>query len=86
MEGSYGLQVGMLWSEGDGNFANALFYNNDEALQMNVGESYVEGGDRLYACMLKYSDGWGDAYAYFGQTELTVDSSEEFTLTLNGSS
>ena len=86
LEGSYGLQVGMLWSEGDGNFANALFYNNDEALQMNVGESYVEGGDRLYACMLKYSDGWGDAYAYFGQTELTVDSSEEFTLTLNGSS
>lgn len=86
IEGSYGLQVGMLWGEGDGNFANALFYNNDEALQMNVGESYVSSGDRLYACMLKYSDGWNDVYAYFDQTAVTVDTGEEFTLTLSGGS
>ena len=82
--GSFGIQVGKLWGEGDGYFANALFYNNDSALQMNVGESYVEEGDRLYACSLKYSDSWNDVYTYFDQRAKTVKAGEEFTLTLSG--
>lgn len=85
-EGSYGLQVGKLWGEGNGDFANALFYTNDVALQMNVGESYVKAGDRLYACSLKYSNSWNDAYTYFDETALTVDAGKDFILTLSGGS
>ena len=84
--GSYGIQVGKLWGEGDGYFANALFYTNDQALQMNVGESYVQEGDRLYACSLKYPYSWNDAYTYFDRHSLTVYTGEEFTLTLKGGS
>lgn len=86
IEGNDGLQVGKLWGEGDEYFANALFYTNDVALNMNVGESYVEAGDRLYACSLKYPDGWNDAYTYFDKTALTVDAGKDFTLTLSGRS
>ena len=85
LPGAYGIQVGMLWGEGDGYFANALFYTNDVANAMNVGESYVQTGDRLYACSLKYSDSWNDAYTYFSSRTKTVYTGEEFTLTLNGS-
>ena len=63
-----------------------MFYNNDVALQMNVGESYVQEGDRLYACSLKYESCWNDVYTYFDVTTKTVYTGEEFTLKLSGSS
>lgn len=86
LPGSFGIQVGKIWGVGDGNFANAMFYNNDVALQMNVGESYVQEGDRLYACSLKYETNWYDVYTYFDVTTKTVYNGEEFTLKLSGSS
>jgi len=84
--GAFGIQVGKVWGEGNGDFANAYFLNNNKGLQMNVGESYVEAGDHLYACSLKYPDSWNDTYSYFNDTSVTVDAGEEFTLTLRGSS
>lgn len=82
--GSYGLQVGLLWGHGNGDFVNGMFFTNDVPNQMNVGESYVAEGDDLYASNMYDDNSFYDWYTYFDKKEVTVKAGQEFTLTLKG--
>lgn len=81
-EGSMGRFVTVLWGKDTG--GNNLFYINHSPVKMSVGTDTIAEGDYLYACTLQDPSGYTDYYSYFTDHFVTVETGEEFTLTLMG--
>lgn len=82
--GVYGTQVDKLWGVEQG--VNYYFIKNNVALSMNVADasSTVASGDKLYAVVLSDTTRGADYYTYYTDEAKSVESGEEFTLTLKG--
>lgn len=79
---SYGMTVSKLWGVETG---NCLFYVNNTALSVNVGEATVSAGDYLVVSVNQDDTYYSDHYTYFNANSKYAVAGEEVTLALRGS-
>ena len=76
--GEYGLSMSKLWGEENGG-SYGYFVNNASAWSL---ADPVKEGDSVYAFVYTDLVGWSDAYSWFTDGTVKVNTGDEFTLTL----